>query len=79
MTDNSMDGTDRSRYQRWLDSDPLLPGVTYVIVFSGGVLGGAFVPGLVTVLVGFYILIAFGVNIGANIQVRKQETETDYE
>lgn len=53
--------------QRWLDSDPLLPGVTHVVTFSLGGLLAMISPRMAVGALLAYIFVAIGVHIGAEL------------
>lgn len=51
-------------YERWVTSDPLLPGVSHTLVYSLGALLALLNPDLAMLGLGIYVIFAFGARVG---------------
>ena len=57
-------GGGREAMERWIGSDPFVPGISYVWIYSVGAILAIISPDMAMFVVLAYILIAVGANIG---------------
>lgn len=69
------DDIEQSWYRRWLATDPLIPGIAHVAVFSGGAILGRFAFEIAIPLVMLYVVLAVGINIGSTLERREHATD----